>query len=143
MPCNKPNCCRNKAPANQPREELSIQAVVDIASKIVQQLSALKSAGINFLPEEISVVQLSSTLQALMLENSALRALLDRFGAPFINVDATTAAIVFGPQQNYTLQLSMGSQHERELLAAEFRAAADKLVGPVTPTDQKTLPFAD
>ena len=150
MPCNKPNCCRNKAPAEQPREELSIQAVVDIASKIVQQLSALKGAGINFLPEEISVAQLSNTLQALLRENSSLRALLDRFGAPFINVDGATAAIVFGPQQNYTLQLSMGSQHERELLAAEFRAAADKLVGPLPVPgkpaplpDQKNLPFDD
>jgi len=145
MPCNKPTCCQNKAPVEQPREEMSIQAVVGIAAKIVQQLSVLKSAGINFLPEEISVNQLSSTLQALLAENDSLRFLLDRVGAPFINVDttATTATIVFGPQQNYTLRLALNSQHERELLAAEFRAAADTLLNPTLPTDQKTLPFND
>ena len=145
MPCNKPTCCQNKTPAEQPREEMSIQAVVAIASKIVQQLSVLKSAGINFLPEEINVTQLTNTLQALLAENDSLRFLLDRVAAPFINVDttATTATIVFGPQQNYTLRLALTSQHERELLAAEFRAAADTLLNPTLPTDQKTLPFKD
>lgn len=130
-PCKNPNCCRNKSNCEpKPREELSIPAVVDIASRIVQQLTALTKVGIKFLPEEISVAQLTSTLQALMLENDTLRKLLERFGPPTINVDATSAAIVFGPQQNYVLQLAVGSTHERELLAAQFRAAADQLVGP-------------
>lgn len=143
-PCNKPNCCRNKTPQDQPREEMSIQAVVAIAAKIVQQLSALKSAGITLLPEEISVAQLSNTLQTLLAENSSLRFLLDRVSAPFVDVDATatTATIVFGPQQNYTLKLNLNSQHERELLAAEFRAAADTLLNQ-PPTAQQELPFAD
>ena len=143
-PCNKPNCCRNKTPQDQPREEMSIQAVVAIAAKIVQQLSVLKSAGITLLPEEISVAQLSNTLQALLAENNSLRFLLDRVGAPFVDVDAkaTTATIVFGPQQNYTLKLNLNSQHERELLAAEFRAAADTLLS-TPPTAQQELPFAD
>jgi len=143
-PCNKPNCCRNKTPQNQPREEMSIQAVVAIAAKIVQQLSVLKSAGITLLPEEISVTQLSNTLQALLAENNSLRFLLDRVGAPFVDVDttATTATIVFGPQQKYTLKLNLNSQHERELLAAEFRAAADTLLNQ-PPTAQQELPFAD
>lgn len=142
-PCNKPNCCKNKTPQDQPREEMSIQAVVSMAVKIVQQLSVLKSAGITLLPEEISVTQLSNTLQALLAENSSLRFLLDRFGAPFVDVDATatTATIVFGPQQNYTLKLNLNTQHERELLAAEFRAAADTLVGPIQPSAQQELPF--
>ena len=141
-PCNKPNCCRNKTPQDQPREEMSIQAVVSMAVKIVQQLSVLKSAGITLLPEEISVAQLSNTLQALLAENSSLRFLLDRVSAPFVDVDATatTATILFGPQQNYTLKLNLNTQHERELLAAEFRAAADTLVGPL-PAKQQALPF--
>lgn len=124
---------------------MSMRAVVAIASKIVQQLSVLKSTGINFLPEEINVTQLTNTLQALLAENDSLRFLLDRVSAPFINVDttATTATIVFGPQQNYTLRLALNSQHERELLAAEFRAAADTLLNPTPPTNQKTLPFND
>jgi Tfp pilus assembly PilM family ATPase len=123
---------------------MSIQAVVSMAVKIVQQLSALKSAGITLLPEEISVAQLSNTLQALLAENSSLRFLLDRVSAPFVDVDATatTATIVFGPQQNYTLKLNLNSQHERELLAAEFRAAADTLLNQ-PPTAQQELPFAD
>jgi Tfp pilus assembly PilM family ATPase len=143
-PCNKPNCCRNKTPQNQPREEMSIQAVVAIAAKIVQQLSVLKSAGITLLPEEISVTQLSNTLQALLAENNSLRFLLDRVGAPFVDVNATatTATIVFGPQQKYTLKLNLNSQHERELLAAEFRAAADTLLS-APPTAQQELPVAD
>ena len=142
-PCNKPNCCRNKMPQEQPREEMSVQAVISTAIKLVQQLAVLKSAGITLLPEEISVTQLSNTLQALLAENDSLRFLLDRVSAPFINVDktATSATIVFGPQQNYTLKLALNSQHERELLAAEFRAAADTLEGPTLPSDQKTLPF--
>jgi hypothetical protein len=124
---------------------MSVQAVVSMAIKLVQKLSVLKSAGITLLPEEISVTQLSNTLQALLAENDSLRFLLDRVGAPFVDVNATatTATIVFGPQQNYTLKLALNSQHERDLLAAEFRAAADILEGPVTPRDQKTLPFAD
>jgi hypothetical protein len=123
---------------------MSIQAVVAIAAKIVQQLSVLKSAGITLLPEEISVTQLSNTLQALLAENNSLRFLLDRVGAPFVDVDttATTATIVFGPQQKYTLKLNLNSQHERELLAAEFRAAADTLLNQ-PPTAQQELPFAD
>jgi Tfp pilus assembly PilM family ATPase len=123
---------------------MSIQAVVAIAAKIVQQLSVLKSAGITLLPEEISVTQLSNTLQTLLAENNSLRFLLDRVGAPFVDVDATatTATIVFGPQQNYTLKLNLNSQHERELLAAEFRAAADTLLSAL-PTAQQELPFAD
>ena len=142
-PCNKPNCCRNKTPQDQPREEMSIQAVVSMAIKIVQQLSVLKSAGITLLPEEISVTQLSNTLQALLAENNSLRFLLDRFGAPFVDVDATvtTATIVFGPQQNYKLKLNLNTQQDRELLAAEFRAAADTLVGPIQPSAQQELPF--
>ena len=121
---------------------MSIQAVVSMAVKIVQQLSVLKSAGITLLPEEISVAQLSNTLQALLAENSSLRFLLDRVSAPFVDVDATatTATILFGPQQNYTLKLNLNTQHERELLAAEFRAAADTLVGPL-PAKQQALPF--
>jgi hypothetical protein len=130
-------------PQEQPREEMSVQAVISTAIKLVQQLAVLKSAGITLLPEEISVTQLSNTLQALLAENDSLRFLLDRVSAPFINVDktATSATIVFGPQQNYTLKLALNSQHERELLAAEFRAAADTLEGPTLPSDQKTLPF--
>lgn len=122
---------------------MSIQAVVSMAVKIVQQLSVLKSAGITLLPEEISVTQLSNTLQALLAENNSLRFLLDRFGAPFVDVDATatTATIVFGPQQNYTLKLNLNTQQDRELLAAEFRAAADTLVGPIQPSAQQELPF--
>jgi len=124
---------------------MSIQAVVSTAIKLVQQLSILKRAGITLLPEEISVTQLSNTLQALLAENDSLRFLLDRVSAPFINVDrtATTATIVFGPQQNYTLKLALNSRHERELLAAEFRAAADTLEGPLPPSAQQELPFAD
>lgn len=143
-PCNKPDCCQNKKPQDRPREEMSIQAVVNIAAKLVQQLSVLRSAGITLLPEEISVVQLSNTLQALLLENSALNALLARFSAPFIDVDATatTATIVFGPQQNYTLKLNLNSQHERERLATELRAAADTLVNSPA-AKQQELPNAD
>jgi len=144
-PCNKPNCCQNKTQQDQPREEMSIQAVATIATKIIQQLAVLKHAGITLLPEEISVGQLSNILQSLLAENDSLRFLLDRVSAPFVDVDrtATTATIVFGPQQNYTLKLNLNSRHERELLAAEFRAAADTLDGPLPPRDQKTLPFAD
>lgn len=147
--CKNANCCRNKTPDTLPKEELSIPAVVDIASKIVQQLTALKNAGINFLPEEINVMQLTNTLQALMLENNALRGLLDRFGPPTIEVDNASATIVFGPSQNYKLQLAVGNAHERDLLAAQFRAAADKLVGPLHPDNktplpnQQSLPFKD
>lgn len=142
-PCNKPNCCRNKTPQDQPREEMSVQAVVSMAIKIVQQLSVLKNAGITLLPEEISVTQLSNTLQALLAENNSLRFLLDRFSTPFVDVDATvtTATIVFGPQQNYKLKLNLNTQQDRELLAAEFRAAADTLVGPIRPSAQQELPF--
>lgn len=140
---NNKNCCRNKTPVAQPREELTMTSVVALASKIVQQLRTLSGLGINVLPSDINVLQLMSTLQALMLENSTLRGLLDRFGPPAINVDDTTAAISFGPNQKYTLQLSLGNQHERELLAAQFRAAADKLVGQLPAPDQKALPFVD
>ena len=144
-PCNKPNCCRNKTPQDQPREELSIQAVVTIATKIVQQLAVLKHAGITLLPEEISVVQLSNILQSLLAENNSLRFLLDRVSAPFVDVDATATAvtIVFGPQQSYTLKLALSSQHERELLAAEFRSAADTLEGPLQPSAQQARLFTD
>ena len=150
-PCNKKNCCNNpsnKVAAEQPRAELSIPAVVEVGSKIVQQLRALMGTGIEFLPADISVAQLITTVQTLMLENSTLRSLMSRFGPPIVTVDPVRVTVVFGPNNDYTLQLAAGNPHERDLLAAQFRAAADNLVGPVvlpahmtTAPDQAALPF--
>lgn len=122
-------CCNNnkKTCSDQPTEELSVAGLNGFGSWVLScLLDVVKSGRIPVDLKDDVAKQLATSIANLVDENNYLRAILRVF-TPEIAATGEHVTIKFGSGGQYTLNIPMASDTDRERMIAQLEAASEQL----------------
>lgn len=132
------------------REALLDPAILGTAAEqgafIISKLLEIAATGGGLLymfKDNPKLNELAATINLLASENQYLKKLLAREVAPDVTASADNFSIAFGPEQQYTLTIPVGSDAARAQMAAQLQKAAAGLAPKFSQRlpDQKVFAF--
>ncbi len=123
-------CCNNKNKktcADQPTEQLSVAGLNGFGSWVLNCLmDVVKSGRVPIDLKDEVAKKLATSIANLVDENNYLRAILRVF-TPEIAATGEHVAIKFGPSGQYTLNIPVASDADRERMISQLEAASEQL----------------
>jgi len=143
--CNKPGaCCKHpKTEAAFPRVEAFTLPPVDSIVSSLRSLFHLTNSVARPVFEDPRIAELANAITSILAENTALRRFVGIFSPLGVQTNIDGITVRFGPKDSYTLSVPAPSESARKKLAAQLRAAADKLEAEQAQNSAQTVfPFA-
>lgn len=146
--CGKSGGC-NKQPHDLPADNM-FGSLTGLSADLVAKLLQVAAGGLRantilrqfeFADKELSI--LGKQIADMAIENEYLKKVTNLFAPVSVTNTADSVEIFFGPRNEYLLKVPLGDKASRQNIAAQLRAAADKIETNVQPSveNQHVFPF--